>query len=157
MVGAVSRAREELAEKKARQVFKGEHQKKRSDLQSQLEETTRQMWTQDRVLQNAEEQIAGTEALIKELKAEVAATSTSQRKTYDQYHRYCREWRTEEARSEREYKADFHQDLLPQSLKLPDLPPSVLSRKEDSRLAGSQQTATPPPTSAEASNTEVPA
>ena len=63
MVEAISRAREELAE----------------------------MWTQDRVLRNAEERVAGAEALIKELKAEVAATSTSQRGTYDQYRRYFRE------------------------------------------------------------------
>ena len=157
VVEAIPRAREELAEKKARQVFEEEHQRKISDLQNQLEETVRQMWTQDRVLRNAEERIAGAEALIKKLRAEVAATSTSQRETYNQYHRYCRQWRTEEARSEREYKAAFHQDWLHTIAQAARSFPSGLSRKEDSRLAGSQRTATPPPTSAEASNTEVPA
>ena len=43
VVEAISRARDELAEKKARQVFEQEHQRKRHDLQSQLEETARQM------------------------------------------------------------------------------------------------------------------
>ena len=61
------------------------------------------------------------------------------------------------ARSKREFKAAFHQDWLRQPLKLPDLPPSVLFLKEDSKLAGSQRTATPQPTSAEVSSTEVPA
>ena len=77
VVIAISRAREELAEKKARAVFKEEHQRKRSDFQSRLKETARQLWTQDHVLWNAEERIAGTEALMKELKVEVAATQVS--------------------------------------------------------------------------------
>ena len=42
-------------------------------------------------------------------------------------------------------------------LKLPDLPPSVLSLKGGTRLVGSQKTLTPQPTSAEVSSTEVPA
>ena len=41
VVEAISRAREELAERKAREVFKEEHQ--RSDLQGQVEETAQQM------------------------------------------------------------------------------------------------------------------
>ena len=42
------------------------------------------MWAQDRVLRNAEERISGAEALTKELKAVVAATSSGQREVYDQ-------------------------------------------------------------------------
>ena len=87
VVEVISRAREELAETKAREVLKEEYQRKRSDPQIQLEETARQLWTQDRVLRNAEERIAGAKALIKELKAEVVATSASQLETYDQYHK----------------------------------------------------------------------
>ena len=83
MVEVISRAQEELAEKKTGEVLKEGHQRKRSDLQSQLEETARHLWTQDRVLRDAEERIADAEALIKELKAEVAATNTSQWETYD--------------------------------------------------------------------------
>ena len=86
---------------------------------------------------------------------EVAATSVSQLETYNQYHRHRREWSVEEARSEREFKAAFHQDWLRQPLELPDLPPSVLSRTENSRLGGSQRTAPKQPTSAEAPITEV--
>ena len=138
-VEAISRAREELAEKKAREVFEDDHEKKRSDLQSRLEEAARRMWDHDRVLRTTEERIAGAEALVKELKAEAAAASSNQRQTYDQYHRHCREWRTEEVRSEREFRATFHQDWLRQPLKLPDLPPSVLRFKEDSKLAQPQR------------------
>ena len=151
-VEAISRAREELAEKKAREVFEDEHEKKSSGLQSRLEETTRRMWGHDdRVLRTTEERIAGAEALVKELKVEAAAASSNQRETYDQYHRHCREWRTEEARSEREFRATFHQDWLRQPLKLPDLPPSVFSLKEGSKLAEPQRSAAPQSTNAEAS------
>ena len=114
------------------------------------------MWDHDRVLRDTEERIAGAEALLKELKAEeVAAAGTNQRETYDQYHRHCREWRTEEARSEREFRATFHQDWPRQPLKLPDLPPSVLTRTEDARLAGSQRTPSQQLTSAETASAEV--
>ena len=41
-----------------------------------------------------------------------------------------------------------------QPLKLPDLPPSVLPLKEDSKLAEPQRSAAPPPINAEASRTE---
>ena len=81
MVEAISRARKELAEKKAREVFGDEHQQKRSDLQSRLEEAARRMWDHDRVLQNTEECIAGVEALVKEFKAEAAAASRDQRES----------------------------------------------------------------------------
>ena len=43
MVEAISRARKELTEKKAREVFEDEHEQKRSDLQSRLEEAARRM------------------------------------------------------------------------------------------------------------------
>ena len=82
VVETISRARDELAEEKAGEVFKEEHQRRSSDLQSQLEETARRMWTHDRVLRDTEERIAGAEALVKELKAEVAAASTNQRGIY---------------------------------------------------------------------------
>ena len=78
MVEAISRARKELAEKKAREVFEDEQEQKRSDLQNRLEEAARRMWDHDRVLQNTEERIAGVEALVKELKAEAAAASSDQ-------------------------------------------------------------------------------
>ena len=42
-----------------------------------------------------------------------------------------------------------------QPLKLPDLPPSVLPFKEDSKLAEPQRSAAPPPINVEASRTEV--
>ena len=113
------------------------------------------MWDHDRILQNTEERIAGVEALAKELKAEAAAASRDQRETYNQYHRLCREWRTEETKQGREFRATFHQDWVRQPLKLPDLPPSVLRFKEDSKLAEPQRSAAPPPTNAEASRTEV--
>ena len=72
MVEATSRARKGLTENKAREIFEDEHEQKRSDLQSRLEEAARRMWDHDRVLQNTEECIAGAEALVKELKAEAA-------------------------------------------------------------------------------------
>ena len=114
MVEAIFRARKELTEKKAREVFEDEHEQKRSDLQSRLEEAARRMWDHDRIVQNTEERIAGVEALVKELKAEAAAASRDQRETYDQYHRLCREWRTEETKSEREFRSTFHQDWVRQ-------------------------------------------
>ena len=154
MVEAISRARKELTEKKAREVFENEHEQKRRDLQSRLEEAARRMWDHDRIRQNTEERIAGVEALVKELKAEATAASRDQRETYDQYHRLCREWRTEETTLRWEFRATFHQDWVRQSLKLPDLPPSVLPFKEDSKLAEPQRSAAPPPTNAEASRTE---
>ena len=92
MVEAISRARKELLEKKAKEIFKREHELKREDLQSRLDEAARQLWGYDRIRQGAEERIAGVEALVKELKAEAAAASRNQRETYDQYHRLCREW-----------------------------------------------------------------
>ena len=149
MVEAISRAQKELAEKNAREVFEDKLEQKRSDLQSR-EEAARRMWDHDRVLQNTEERIAGVEALVKELKAEAAAASSDQRETYDQYHRLCRERRTEKTKSEREFRSIFHQDWVRQPLKLPDLPPSVLPFK-DSKLAEPQRSAAPQPTNAEAS------
>ena len=44
MVEAVSRARKELTQKKAREAFEKEHVQKREDLQSRLDEAARQMW-----------------------------------------------------------------------------------------------------------------
>ena len=141
-------------EKKAREVFEDEHEQKRRDLRSRLEKEARRM-DHDRIRQNKEERIAGVEALEKELKAEAAAASRDQRETYDQYHRLCREWRTEETKSGREFRATFHQGWVRQPLKVPDLPTSVLPFKEDSKLAEPQRSAVPPPTNAEASRTEV--
>ena len=93
---AVFRARGELAERKARQVFEEEHRKKRSFLQTQLEGTARRMWTQYHVLRNAAERISGAETLTtKELKYEVTATSSGPQEVYDQCHRYYREWSAE--------------------------------------------------------------
>ena len=153
-VEAISRARNELAEKKAREVFEDEHEQKRSDLQSRLEEAACRTWDHDRIQQNTEGRIAGVEALVKELKAEAATASRDQRETYDQNHRLCREWRKEETKSKREFGATFHQDWVRQPLKLPDLPSSVLPFK-DSKLAQPQRSEAPPPTNAEASRTEV--
>ena len=93
MVEAISKTRKELSEKKAREVFEREHELKREDLQSRLDEAARQLWDYDRTRQGAEERIAGVEALVKELKAEAAAVSRNQRETYDEYHRLCQEWR----------------------------------------------------------------
>ena len=112
------------------------------------------MWDHDRIRQNVEERITGVEALVRELKAEAAAASRDQRETYDQYHRLCREWRTEETKSRREFRATFHQDWVREPLKLPDLPPSLLPLKEDSKMAEPQRSAAPPPTNTEASRTE---
>ena len=49
MMEAISSARKELAENKAREVFEREHEQKRRDLQSRLEEAARQMWEHDRI------------------------------------------------------------------------------------------------------------
>ena len=91
----------------------------------------------------------------KELKEEAAAASRDQRETYDQYHRLCREWRTEETKSRWEFSATFHQDWMRESLKLLDLLPSVRPFNEDSKLAEPQRSAAPPPTNAETARTEV--
>ena len=155
LVEAISRTRKKLTDKKAREVFEDEHEKKRRDLQSRLEEAARRMWDHDRIRQNTEERIACVETLVKKLKAEAAAASRDQRETYDQYQRLCREWRTEETKSGREYRATFHQDWVRQPLKLPYLPPSVLPFINDSKLVEPQRSAAPLPTNAEASITEV--
>ena len=60
VVEAISTAREELVEKKAREIFEEEHKRKISDFQSRLEEAARRMWTHDRILRDTEERIAGT-------------------------------------------------------------------------------------------------
>ena len=123
MVKAISKTRKELSEKKAREVFEREYELKREDLQIRPDEAARQLWDYGRTRQGAEERIAGTEALVKELKAEAAAASRNQRETYDQYHRLCQEWRAEESKSRRKFSATFHQDWVREPLKLPDLPP----------------------------------
>ena len=125
MVEAISRARKELSEKKAREVFEREHASKREDLQSRLNEAARQLWDSDRTRQGAEERLAGAEALIKELRAEAAAASRNQHETYDRYHKLCQEWRAEEIKSRRKFSGIFYQDWVREPLKLPDLPPSV--------------------------------
>ena len=155
MVKAISKTRKELTEKKAREVFESEHVQKREDLQSRLEEAARWLWDYDRIRQGAEERIAGVEALVKELKAEAAAASRNQRETYVQYHRLCREWRTEETKSRREFSATFHQNWVREPLKLLDLPPSVHPFNEDLKLAEPKQSAAPPPTNAETARTEM--
>ena len=155
MVEAISRARKELTQKKAREVFEREHEGKRRDLQSRLDGAARQMWEYDRARQDTEERIAGVEALVRELKVEAAAASRNQRETYDQYHRLCQEWRTEETKSRREFSATFQQDWVREPLKLPDLPPSVRPFNEDSKLAEPQRSTAPPPTNAETGRTEV--
>ena len=68
IVSAISRARKELTEKKAREVFESKHEQKRRDFQSRLEEAARRMWDHDRIQQNTEGRIAGVQALVKELK-----------------------------------------------------------------------------------------
>ena len=146
MMEAIARGRKKLAEKKAREVFE--------DLQSRLDEAARQLWDDERTRQGAEERIADAEARIKELKAEAAAASSNQRETYDQYHKLCQEWRAEEMKSRQKISGTFHQDLVLEPLKLPDLPPSVLHFR-DSKMAEPQRLAAPPPTNAETSRTEV--
>ena len=126
MMEAIARGRQKLAEKKAREVFE--------DLQSRLDEAARRLWNEDHTRQRAEERIADAEDRIKELKAEAAAASSNQRETYDQYHKLCQEWRAEEMKSRQTFSGTFHQDLVLQPLKLPDLPPSVLHFR-DSKLA----------------------
>ena len=155
MVEAISRTRKELTEKKAREVFESEHVQKREDLQSRLKEAGCRMWDYDRIRQSAEERIAGVEALGKELKAEAAAASRYQRETYDQYYRLCREWRTEETKSRREFRATFHRNWVREPLKLPDFPPSLLPFNKYSTLAEPQRSAAPLPTNAETARTEV--
>ena len=149
MVEAISRARKERSDKKAREVFKREHASKKEDLQSGLDEAACQLWDDDRTRQRAEERIAGAEALIKELKAEAAAASSNQRETYDQYHRLCQEWRVEEIKSRRRFSGTFHQDWVREPLKLPDHPPSVCHLKEQ-KMAEPQRSAAPSPDNAEA-------
>ena len=146
MMEAIARGRKKLVEKKAREVFE--------DLQSWLDEAARQLWDDERTRQGAEERIADAEARVKELKAEEAAASSNQRETYDQYHKLCQEWRAEDMKSRQKISGTFHQDLVLEPLKLPDLPPSVLHFR-DSKLAEHQRLAAPPPTNAETSRTEV--
>ena len=118
MMEAIARGRKKLAEKTAREVF--------GALQSRLVEAARRLWNDDHTRQRAEERIADAEDRIKELKAEAAAASSNQCETYDQYHKLCQEWRAEEMKSRQKFSGTFHQDLVLQPLKLPDLPPSVL-------------------------------
>ena len=146
MVEAIYRGRKKLAEKKAREVFE--------DLKSWLDEAARQLWDDGRSRQRAEERIADSEALIKELNAEAAAARSKQRETYDQYHRLCQECRAEEIKSRRKFSGTFHQDWDQKPLKLPELPPSVRHFK-DSKLAEPQRSAAPPLTNAETSRTEM--
>ena len=143
MMEAIARGRKKLAEKKAREVF--------GALQSRLVEAARRLWNDDHTRQRAEERV---EARIKELKVEAAAASSNQCETYDQYHKLCQEWRAEEMKSRQKFSGTFHQDLVLQPLKLPDLPPSVLHFR-DSKLAEPQRLAAPPPTNAEISRAEV--
>ena len=143
MMEAIARGRKKLAEKKAREVF--------GALQNRLDEAARRLWNDDHTRQRAEERIADAEARIKELKAEAAAASSNQCETYDQYHKL---WGAEEMKSRQKISGTFHQDLVLQPLKLPDLPPSVLHFK-DSKLAEPQRLAAPPPTNAEISRAEV--
>ena len=71
----------------------------------------------DHTRQRAEERIADAEARIKELKAEAADASSNQRKTYDQYHKLCQEWRAEEMKSRQKFSGTFYQDLVLEPLK----------------------------------------
>ena len=143
MMEAIARGRQKLAEKKAREVFE--------DLQSRLDEVARRLWNDDHTRQRAEERIADAEDRIKELKG----GSGCQRETYYQYHKLCQEWQAEEMKSRQNFSGTLHQDLvLEQTLKLPDLPPSVLHFR-DSKLAEPQRLAAPPPTNAETSRAEV--
>ena len=57
-------------------------------------------------------------------------------------------------KSRQNISGTFHQDLVLEPLKLPDLPPSVLHFR-DSKLAEPQRLAAPPPTNAETSRAEV--
>ena len=96
VVGPISKSRNELPETKASQVFEQEYRRKRSGYQKQLEEMVKKLWKQDRLLRNTEERISDAIALFKELKAEVAATTSGYREIFEQYNRSCREWRAEE-------------------------------------------------------------
>ena len=143
---AMARARKELSEKKAREDLEREHASKREDLQSRLDEAARRLWDDDHTRQRAEEHIAEAEDRIKELRAQATAASRSQRETFDQYRKLFQEWRAEEMKSRRKVSGTFHQDLVLEPLKLPDLPPSVrLFEKQ----AEPQRSAAPPPDNAE--------
>ena len=144
---AMARARKERLDKKAREDLEREHTAKRVDLQTRLNEAARQLWGDERTRQGAEERIADAEARIKELKAEAAAASSNQRETYDQYHKLCQEWRAEERKSRKKISGTFHQDLVLESLRLPDLPPSV---RLFEKRAEPQRSAAPLPDNAEA-------
>ena len=106
------------------------------------------MWDDDDTRQRAEEHIAEAEALIKELRVEATAASRSQRETYDQYHKLCQEWRAEEMKSRQKCSGTFHQDLVLEPLKLPDLPPSV-RHFNDQKRAETQRPAALPADNAE--------
>ena len=147
MKEAMARARKERSDKKAREDLERKHAARRVDLQTRPDEAARQLWGDERTRQGAEERIADAEARIKELKAEAAAASSNQRETYDQYHELWQEWRAEERKSRQKFNGTFHQDLVLEPLRLPDLPPSV--RLFDKR-AEPQRSAAPPPDNAEA-------
>ena len=147
MEEAMARARKERSNKKSREDLEREHDAKRVDLQTRLDEAARQLWGDERTRQSAEERIADAEARIKELKAEAAAASSNQRETYDQYHKLRQEWRAEERKSRQKFSGTFHQDLVLEPLRLPDLPPSV---RLFEKRAEPQRSAAPPPDNAEA-------
>ena len=149
IVEAIARARKGRLEKRVREDFESEHASKREDLQNRLDEAARQLWDDDHTRQRAEERIAEAEARIKELRAEATAASRSQRETFDQYCKLCQEWRAEEMNSRRKGSGTFHQDLVLEPLKLPDLPPSVRPF-EDQKRAEPQRSAAPPPDKVEA-------
>ena len=149
MEEAIARARKERSEKKAREDLEREHAPKREDLQSRLDEAARRLWDDDLTRQRAGEHIAEAEAWMKELRAEATAASRSQRETFDCYRKLCQEWRAEEMKSRRKCSGMFHQDLVLEPLKLPDLPPSV-NLFEDQKRAEPQRSAAPPPDNAEA-------
>ena len=143
MEEAMARARKERSDKKAREDREREYAVKRVDLQTQLDEAARQLWSDERTRQGAEDRIADEEAQIKELKAEAAAASSHQRETYDRYQKLLQEWRSEERKS----SGTSLQDLVLEPLRLPDLPPSV---RLFEKRAEPQRSAAPPPDNAEA-------
>ena len=143
MVEAIARARKERLEKRAREDFEREHASKSEDPQNRLDEAARQLWDNDHTRQRAEERIAEAEARIKELRAEATAASRIRRETFDQYRKLCQEWRAEEMKSRRKGSGTFHQDLVLEPLKLPDLPPSVRPF-EDQKQAEPQRSAASP-------------
>ena len=144
---AMARARKERSDRKTREDLEREHAAKRVDLQTRLDEAARQLWGDERTRQGTEERIADAEARIKEIKAEAAAASSNQRETYDQYHKLWQEWRAEERKSRQQFSGMFHQDLVPEPLRLPDLPPPV---RLFEKRAEPQRSAAPPPDNAEA-------